>query len=211
MRTVRRVFATTLLLAAVAFAADFAHAQTTPATAAGSTPGAITSGWTLLKEGQADGTIEADAKHPANSDPHILRIAVTKYASDPGTGRVGAKNTNTMAVREGQDYEVTFTGISEGIGVGLVFSLENDKGQVLARTTLPEIGRGGPGGRGGGRRGGAATDAAPQAATQVAGGGWRKYLVSLHVRTSDPAAHLVITPIESVAVWLDGIAINERK
>ena len=207
MKWPRYVSALGVLLAAASLGA----APATPATfVAATAPGAITSGWVLLKEGQADGTIEADARHPSNPDPHILRIAVTKYASEPGTGRIGAKNTNTMAVKEGQDYEVTFTGISEGIGVGLVVSLENDKGQVLARTTLPEIGRGGAGGRGGGRRGGAG-DPASQPATQVAGGAWRKYLVSLHVRTSDPAAHLVITPIEPVPVWLDGLAINERK
>lgn len=161
-------------------------------------PNEITSGWVLLKEGQADGSIQADAKNPNNPDPHILRIAVTKYASEPGTGRMGAKNTHTMAVQEGQVYNVTFTGISEGIGVGLVFSLENEQGKVLARTTLPEIGRGGRGGRRG----------AP--ATQVSGGNWRPYLVSLSVRASDPAAHLVITPIEPVAVWLDHVAINPR-
>ncbi len=203
-----------------------AAAPGAPASAAAmapAAPGAITSGWSLLKEGQAEGTIETDAKHPSNPDPHILRIVVTKYASEPGTGRVGAKNSNTMAVKEDQNYEVTFTGISEGIGVGLVVSLENEQGKVLARTTLPEIGRGGGGGgRGGGRRGGGAgAAAAPDAAAtasqpantspQVAAGNWRHYLVSLHVRASDPAAHLVITPIEAVPVWLDNIAINEHK
>jgi hypothetical protein len=188
----------------------------TAATAPAAAPGAITGGWSLLKEGVAEGTIEADAKNPSNPDPHILRIAVTKYASEPGTGRMGAKNSNTIAVKEGQNYEVTFTGISEGIGVGLVFSLENEQGQVLARTTLPEIGRGGGGGgRGRGReaQAGAADAAAsqPGGAATVAAGNWRHYLVSLHVRTSDPAAHLVITPIEAVPVWLDGITINERR
>jgi hypothetical protein len=164
----------------------------------------LTTGWSLIEEGQAQGTIEPDAKNPNNPNPHILKISVTKYVG-PGEGRVGAQNSHTLPVRDGQLFDVTFSGISEGIGVGLVFSLENAQGKVLARTTLPEIGRGGRG-RGRGGAGGA-----NGATTVGAGPTWRPYLVNLRARAADPAAHLVITPIEPVPVWLDGLTIVERQ
>lgn len=199
-------------------------AQTTvapaPAAAAPAT-GVITSGWELLKEGQAEGSIEHPAKHATNPSGNLLRIAVTKYAAHPGEGRVGAKNRNTVAVQQGQWYDVTFNGISEGIGVGLVFSLESADGKVIARTTLPEIGRGGRGGGGGGgrgrgNRGGPATAAAGEAAVAPAsapqaGPPWRPYLVSLYVREASPTAHLTVAPIEPVPVWIDNLAVNLRR
>jgi hypothetical protein len=207
-----RALATTSLLLGLAAAALAQEAPPTPPAPPPPTPGLI-SGWTLLKEGQADGAIEAPAKHPANPSSNLLKIAVTRYASVPGEGRLGAKNSQALPVEKGQVYDITFNGISEGIGVGLVFSLEADDGKVLARTTLPEIGRGGRGGGQRGRRGGPNATApatapapAPQAATH-----WRPYLLSLTVRDTSPAAHLVITPIEPVPVWLDNLAINLRK
>jgi hypothetical protein len=163
-------------------------------TTAAPSPTPLTSGWVLLKEGQAEGAFEADAKHPTNPNPHLLKISVTKYP-DIGKGRLGAKNTNPLLVKDGATYEITFNGAKEGstsYGVGLVFSLETDDGNVLARTTLPEIGRGG-----GARRG------APANA-------WPSYIVSLHARASVPNAHLTITAIEPYPVWLDNIVIVER-
>jgi hypothetical protein len=179
-----------------------------------------------LKEGQAEGTIEAPARHASNPSTNLLKIAVTKYGALPGQGRVGARNTQALPVDKGQVYDITFHGISEGIGVGLVFSLETDDGKVLARTTLPEIGRGGRGGGGGGGmrggragRGGATPATSPATSSSAAlvsppvpaGPTWRSYLVSLTVRESSPSAHLVIIPIEQVPVWLDNLAINLRK
>jgi hypothetical protein len=173
----------------------------------------------LLKEGQAEGSIEHPAKHASNASGNLLRIAVTKYAAHPGEGRVGAKNRTTIAVQQGQWYDVTFNGISEGIGVGLVFSLESADGKVLARTTLPEIGRGGRGGGGGrgrGNRGGPATAPGGEAAVATApapqvGPTWRPYLVSLYIREASPAAHLTVVPIEPVPVWIDELAVNLRR
>jgi len=196
----------------------------TPATP----PTSITSGpggsWTLLKEGAAEGTIEANANHPANPSKNILRIAVTKYADQPKTGRLGAKSTNTIPVKAGQVYDLAFNGISEGIGVGIVVSLESDDagGKVLARTTLPEIARGGRGGGGGrgnrGNRGATPPTTNPDAATPPAAASapatvtptWRPYLVSLTVRTDSPNAHLTITPIEPVPIWLDNLTLTQR-
>ncbi len=153
----------------------------------------LSTGWTLLKEGEAEGTMEQDAKHPASESPHLLHIVVTKTAA-PGKGRTGAINGNSIDAHEGQWCDVTFSAVTERGSIGLVFSLENADGKVLARTTLPEIGRSGRGCAGG----------ADAAAT------WRKYTVALHPRASDPHAHLVITPIEPTNIWLDGLTLVPR-
>jgi hypothetical protein len=171
-----------------------AIAQNDAAVAPAAQPGIdLSTGWTLLKEGEAEGTMEQDAKHPASESPHLLHIAVIKTAV-PGKGRVGAINGNSIDVREGQWCDVVFTAVTERGSIGLVFSLEGADGKVLARTTLPEIGRSGRG-RGGGAEAAAA---------------WRKYAVALHPRASDPHAHLVITPIEPTNIWLDDLTLIPR-
>lgn len=176
-----------------------APAATPAAAAAGPAP--LVSGWSELKEGEGAGTFEMDAKNAANPSPHLLKISVTRYP-EAGKGRYGVRNAASVAVKAGAAYDIQFGGTSEGIGVGLVFSLETDDGKVLARTTLPEIGRGGAGGGRGTASGpvAAATPAAP----------WRRYLVSLTARTSAPRAHLTITPIEQVPVWIEDLTIVER-
>jgi hypothetical protein len=152
----------------------------------------LSAAWTALQEGETEGTVEQDAHHASSTSPHLLRIEVTKTAA-PGLGRVGAKSDIPVAVREGQWFDVRFAAMTEGPSVGLVFSLEGADGKLLARTTLPEIGRG--------RAGRAATAPAPT---------WRKYLVALHARADDPKAHLVITPIEPTNIWLDELTMTPR-
>ncbi len=152
----------------------------------------LSTGWKLLKEGDADGAIEQDAKHPKRVDAaHVLRMSVTTTAP-PKKGRIGAINTTPLAVQKGENVDVAFFAAAEPKSIGLVFSLETDDGKVLARTTLPEIGRGRPGGE-------AETD-----------GAWRDYVVRLNVRASDSKAHLTITPIEPITVWLDEVKILKR-
>ena len=158
----------------------------------------MSSGWALLREGEARGTIEQDAKYPTNPSPHLLRIAVTRTAG-PGDGRAGAVSGVQIPVTVGEWCDVTFSAMTDRGTVGLVFSLENSDGKVLARTTLPEIGRG-RGGRGRGRG----------PTTAPAGVPWNKYLVALHVRASDANAHMVITPIEPTNIWLDGLTLTPR-
>jgi hypothetical protein len=158
----------------------------------------VSMGWTALQEGKGEATVEQDAKNPGNSDPHLLRINVTKHPG-PGEGRAGAVSNVLIPVQEGQWFDVTFSGVTEGASIGLVFSLESADGKVLARTTLPEIGRG----RGGRGRRGPTTAPSGQA-------GWTKYLVALHARGADAGAHLVITAIEPTNVWLDGLTITPR-
>lgn len=153
----------------------------------------LEAGWRLLQEGEAKAAIGQDATYPTDFSPRLLRIAVTKTAG-PGEGRAGAVSDIQFAVHEGEWCDVTFSAITKRASVGLVFSLENPDGKVLARTTLPEVG-------GRARRGAAAT--APAV--------WTKYLVSLHVRSSDPSAHAVITPIEPTDVWIDGLTLTPRQ
>jgi hypothetical protein len=157
----------------------------------------LATGWTPLQVGEARGTIVQDAKHPTNHSPHLLLITVTKTA-DPGEGRAGAISGIDFSVDQGEWRDVAFSAVTERFSVGLVFSLENSDGKVLARTTLPEIG----GARAGRRRRTAGPTTAPVA--------WTKYLVSLHVRASDPNAHMVITPIEPTNIWLDGLTLTPR-
>jgi hypothetical protein len=155
----------------------------------------LATGWSLLQEGAAHGTIETDAKHGSNPSPHVLHLAVTKTA-DPGEGRAGAVSNVHFAVEKGEWCEVTFTAVTERGSIGMVFSLESSDGKVLARTTLPEIGRGR------GRRGATQPASIPTV--------WPSYSVSLHVRAADPGAHLVITPIEPTNIWLDGMTLTSR-
>jgi hypothetical protein len=152
----------------------------------------LATGWALLKEGEAEGAVEQDAKHPTSSSPHLLHIAAMSTAA-PGKGRIGATSGTAIDVHDGQWYDVTFSAVTERGSIGLVFSLEGKDGKVLARTTLPEIGRGG--------RGRAGTEAANT---------WRKYTVALRARASDRQAHLTIAPIEPTNVWLDGLTITVR-
>ena len=178
----------------------------------GNSPPPLVTGWSMLKEGKAERTAEVDAKHPTNTDPHLLKIAITKYP-EFGQGRLGLKNATPIAVQEGRSYDITFNGISEGIGVGLVFSLETDDGKVLARTTLPEIGRGARGGRGG--RGATPSSDSTNAATSQAVSPapvppWRSYRLSVKAMASSPNAHLIVTAIEPVPVWIENVALVER-
>jgi hypothetical protein len=157
----------------------------------------LATGWKLIQEGQAQGSIEPDAVHGNNPSPHVLRIQLTKSA-DPGEGRAGAVSNIEFAVNKGDWFDVTFSAVTERVSVGLVFSLESSDGQVLARTTLPEIGHAR------GRRGRPTTEAATVPAV------WPTYLVSLHARASDPKTHVVITPIEPTNIWLDGLTLTPR-
>ena len=68
-------------------------APAAPPAPATRTAAPLISGWSLLQEGQVQGTIEQDAVHPSVSDPnaHLLKIAVPN-AGVFGTGRAGAIN-----------------------------------------------------------------------------------------------------------------------
>jgi hypothetical protein len=199
MRIIKWAMSASVAAAAICGVCAFAQEPTTSAQAPQRAIDLAT-GWHLLQEGGAEGTIEQDAAFPTNPSPHFLRIAETK-AAEPGKGRVGALSEIHFSVDDDHWYDVTFSAVTAGASIGLVFSLESTDGVVLARTTLPEIGARPR------RRGGAAT--APSATTAPVA--WRKYLVSLHARASDPNAHVVITPIEPITnIWLDGLTLTPR-
>jgi galactose mutarotase-like enzyme len=194
-------FPSTELKAGDTFHSVSVYKFSTSGAAATGKPGGMdmSDGWSLIREGEARGTIEQDTAYPGKADAHLLHIAVTRTAG-PGDGRAGAISGTQFPMTAGAWCDITFSAMTDRGTVGLVFSLENADGKVLARTTLPEIGRG-RGGRGRGR--GAAT--APAASVP-----WNKYLVALHVRSTDAAAHLVITPIEPTNIWLDGLTLTPR-
>jgi hypothetical protein len=175
--------------------AAFAGAQ--PTTVSSGTR--LSSGWPQLEQGQGSATVEQDVSIPSSDRQHLLHISCTRTAP-PGEGRAGATSSTPIPVQQGQWFDVTFDGMTESRSVGLVFSLETADGKVLARTTLPEIGR-----RGRGPGPGLSAATAPTQPT------WSKYTVALHARGSAPAAHLTSTPIEPTSVWLDGITVTPRQ
>jgi hypothetical protein len=156
----------------------------------------LMTGWSLLKEGMAEATFEADAARPSDPGQKYLHVNVTKTAG-PGQGRAGAVNSNPIEVRADAWYDATFRAIADGRPVGMVFSLEGADGKVLARTTFPEIGRVGRGAR-------------DNEKTVEENPTPRRYSVALHARGTDPRAHLVMTPIEPTSVWIDELTIAPR-
>ena len=191
-----------LTLAGVWATAWAAEPDTAPATQPAATqPGTdISTGWTLLKEGEAEGTMEQDAKHPANPSPHLLRIAVTKTAA-PGKGRAGATNSTLIPVEDDHWYDITFTAVTERGSIGLGFPWKPPTAKCWLARRCP-------------KSAGAAADAAVMAGQRLLpapGPTGRKYLVSLHTRAANPQAHVVITPIEPTNIWLDGLTLTPRK
>jgi alpha-L-arabinofuranosidase len=153
-------------------------------------------GWSLVKEGDAEGSIQLDADAPLNDrNPHSLRLSVTKLGTRCGVANSGYWGIN---VQEGQWYDASFYArTAENKSVGLVFSLESqDSRRVCARATIPEIGRGGRG---------------PGAEAGASQGSWRRYTLSLRANASDPNCRLVISAIEPVTVWLDVVSLFPRK
>jgi aldose 1-epimerase len=172
--------------------------STKPAAAAAATGIDISTGWSLVRSGDADGSIEQDAHHGGSTSPHLLRVTATKTAG-PLKGHFGATSSVPIAVSDGQWFDVRFAAVTQQGSIGLVFSLESDDGRVLARTTLPEIGRGrGP------------RSAALTTAPATTPSAWPRYLVALHARAADGHAHLAITPIEPTTIWLDQLTITPR-
>jgi len=179
-----------------AFSACVAARGDTPT---GSSPQAsqkLDQGWQLLMEGEAQATIEQDAKHPGSDSPHLLKITVAKTAG-PQKGRGGALNDTPLVVQAGVMYDAVFSATTERGSVGLVFSLETPEGKVLARTTQAEFGRGR-------RRGPPGTEQPETGST------FSKVRVALKARGSDNNARLTIVPIDPTTVWLDEITLVPR-
>ena len=146
----------------------------------------VSAGWEALQSGEAEGSM---GQVGAETAEPMLEMTVTKTAG-PLMGRVGAMNRIHLRVEAGRFYDIAFSGRADKASVGLVFSLETADGKVLARTTLPEIGRA--------NRGTAASSE------------WLQYLVSLHAQATDGDAVLTVTPIEPTHIVLKHLMLTPR-
>lgn len=139
-------------------------------------------GWLPVLEGGAQGEISQDDAVPAGpAGPHTLRLTATTLGTRCGAANSGGGSG--MDVRAGSWYDVAFYCRTENNAhTGLVFSLESQNGRAIyARATLPEV-----------------------------GGDWRPYTLSLHAYAGSKHARLVISPIDTGIVWLDGVSIHPR-
>lgn len=146
--------------------------------------GSKLSGWSLLSEGEAKGSIRRDRTSPRDeTTPHSLRLTVTRpdsrcgIAYDPGSG---------FDIKAGQWYDLSFFARTEkrdiDRGYGLTVSLERQDGRIIcARTTIPEV-----------------------------GGDWTQYTLALDAYQSHSNARLVITMSEPGTIWLDNVALTAR-
>jgi hypothetical protein len=148
-------------------------------------------GWSFVAHGGRGSARLTDDSPLNDKSPHSLRLEVIELGDGCGVANAGYEG---MKVQKDRYYDATFFARkADGVGVGLVFSLETADGKkVCARTTLPEIGRGGIG-------------------EQVEGNNqWRKYTVSFHAYESDPKCRLVISPVEPAILYLDEVSLAPR-
>lgn len=142
-------------------------------------------GWSLLAEAGATGQVQREfSPRGDNTNSHSLRLTVM----NPGR-RCGVCNEGQpgFSVPSGGWYDLAFAARSEqrenNRGYGLTVSLESeDGGQVLARTTIPEV-----------------------------GGDWKNYTVALHAYAAGSKARLVITLSEPGTIWLDDVSLTARE
>jgi hypothetical protein len=152
--------------------------EAAPANSAAGIPG-----WTLVREGEAQGTIALDdAAPPGPAGPHALRLDAAALGTRCGVADNGPGGRG-INVQNGMWYDVSFFCRTDNkADTGLVFSLESADGRTIcARATIPEV-----------------------------GGDWQPFTLSLHAYAGDRHAHLVISPIDPGVLWLDGVSLRPR-
>lgn len=139
-------------------------------------------GWNCVgDEGAA--CVERDASEAGHTNSQALKLVVVNPGPRCG---VGGQCVSNFAVESEGWYELDFHARTlpreNDRGFGLTVSLETEaRGEVLARTTLPEV-----------------------------GGDWKEYSVALHSRAAGGPVRLVITMSEAGTIWLDRISLRQR-
>ena len=140
-------------------------------------------GWTMAATGGSDADFKLVQDQPLNAvTPHSLQIAIR--AINPA-GRVAVINDGYwgMAIRNGENYKLSFFLRSSGKPVSMVATLESADGTVVARSKLE------------GNEG-----------TQ-----WKKYETVLHATDSDAKARLVLSFLSTGQYWLDFVSLFPEK
>jgi alpha-L-arabinofuranosidase len=144
-----------------------------------------TPGWSLVKNGNADGSISLDKDNPLNDrNPHSLKLTTTKAG-----GRVGVANSGFWGinVQQGETYNLSFYARTDANRTTtLNVSLENDDGTKIAAAGKVEN----VGGN---------------------GNGWKKFSLSLNATATNPKARLVLSPTTEGTLWLDVVSLVPQK
>jgi len=147
--------------------------------------GYVTNGlpsWTLIKEGDADGTMRLDMEKPLNAaTPRSLRFEIGKA----GPGRVAVANEGFwgIGVAAGEKYNLSLWVRGEQFNGALDVTLETASGEICSR---PEEIKG-------------------------ISSEWKNFKALLTATRSDPKARFVIQPGSAGTVWLDMVSLFPAK
>jgi alpha-N-arabinofuranosidase len=138
--------------------------------------------WSLVREGESDGTIDLEKANPLNEkNPNSLKMTATKLG-----GRIGVASSGYwgMNIQKGEKYDLSLYARTEGNRTTtLNFSLENEDGTgVAASGKIDNI-----------------------------GGTWKKYTLVLTAGVTNTKTRLVITQASEGTIWLDVVSLYPQK
>lgn len=138
-------------------------------------------GWSIVKEGEADGTAEIDTTNPLNPyNPHSLKMEVKKL----GRGRFGVANGGFWGIKvdKGKLYDLSLYARCEpGYRGDLLICLEHPSGIVLAQSRISGL--------------------EPR---------WKRFNAVLHTDDSCTSARFVIYATSPGKLWLDVVSLMPR-
>ncbi len=138
--------------------------------------------WTLVATGQARGEMTIDTTRPMSStNPNALKLKIT----EAGDGQVGVANSGFWGIPliAGETYHFSMSARSgEGFKGNLTVSLKGKEGQVFAQDEI---------------RGLTAN--------------WKTFTLALTPKTNEASARLVISAMQTGAVWLDMVSLFPGK
>lgn len=138
-------------------------------------------GWSIVKEGEAEGKIEIDTSHPLHpNNPHSLKMEVKRL----GNGRFGVANGGFWGIKieKGKLYDLSLFARSEtGYRGDILVTLEHPGGITYAQSRIEGL------------------------SSQ-----WKKFNIVLHTDDSCPSARLVIYATSPGKLWLDVVSLMPR-